>query len=116
MLPILEDAYSRKVSMKRLILPLAAWLLAVREGVSESGQPYHVKDTQSVVTAIQAGAAISQILGLENCEHTQVVDDECHQAILDLQAHGLLTTLKNYSERGLLNETVWASNGGTFRP
>ncbi len=113
--PILQDAYNRKVSMKRLILPIAAWLLAVREGASESGQPYHAKDTQSAVTAIQAGAAISQILGLENCEHTQVVDDECYQAILDLQTHGLLTTLKNYSEGGLLNETVWASNGSTFR-
>nr|WP_226585934.1 hypothetical protein [Microseira wollei] len=72
-LPILEDAYSRKVSMKRLILPIAAWMLAVKEGASESGQPYHVKDTPSVVTAIGEGAAISEILGWENCEQTQVI-------------------------------------------
>lgn len=106
--PILQDAYSQNVSMKRIILPVAAWLLAVREGASESGQPYHAKDTQSAVTAIQEGAVISQILGLENCEHTQAVDNQCHQAILDLQTHGLLTTLKNYSEEGLLNETARA--------
>ena len=106
--PILQDAYSRKVSMKRIILPVAAWLLAVREGASESGQPYNAKDTLSAITAIQEGAVISQILGLENCEHTQVVDDECHGALRDLQTHGLLTTLKNYSERGLLNETASA--------
>ena len=100
--------------MKRIILPVAAWLLAVREGASESGQPYHAKDTQSAVTAIQEGAVISQILGLENCEHTEAVDNECHQAMLDLQTHGLLATLKNYSEGGLLNETASAWNGGTF--
>ncbi|WP_374108497.1 hypothetical protein [Nostoc sp. XA010] len=106
--PILQDAYSRKVSMKRIILPVAAWLLAVREGASESGQPYHAKDTQSAVTAIQQGAVISGILGLENCEHTKVVDDECYQAMLDIQTHGLLATLKNCSEGDLLNETASA--------
>ena len=106
--PILQDAYSRKVSMKRLIVPVAAWLLAVREGASESGQPYHVKDTQSAITAIQEGTAISQILGLENCEQTEVIDSGCHQALRALQTHGLLTTLKNYSEGGLLNETASA--------
>ena len=106
--PILQDAYSQKVSMKRIILPVAAWLLAVREGASESGQPYNANDTLSVITAIQEGAVISQILGLENCQHTQVVDDECHKALRDLQTHGLLVTLKNYSERGLLNETASA--------
>jgi len=106
--PILEDAYNRHVSMKRIILPVAAWLLAVREGATESGQSYHAKDTESAITAIQEGAVISGILGLENCEQTEVVDNECHQALRDLQTHGLLTTLKNYSERGLLNETASA--------
>lgn len=95
--PILEDAYTRKVSMKRMILPIAAWLLAAREGASESGQPYHVKDTPSVVTAIGEGAAISRILGWENCEQTQVVDSECYQALQDIQTHGLLARLKNYT-------------------
>jgi len=106
--PILEDAYSRKVSMKRIILPVAAWLLAVRESASESGQPYLAKDTQSAITAIQEGAVMSGILGLENGEQTEVVDNECQQALRDIQTHGLLTTLKNYSERGFLNETVSA--------
>ncbi|MEG5037409.1 MULTISPECIES: mannitol dehydrogenase family protein [unclassified Microcoleus] len=106
--PILQDAYSRKVSMKRIILPVAAWLLAVREEACESGQPYQAKDTQSAITAIQEGAVISGILGLENCEQTQVVDNECLQALRDLQTHGLLTTLKNYSEGGLLNESASA--------
>jgi mannitol-1-phosphate/altronate dehydrogenase len=107
--PILQDAYSQKVSMKRIILPVAAWIQAVREGACESGQPYYVKDTLSAITAIKEGAVISQILGLENCEQTEVVDNECHQALRDIQTHGLLTTLKNYSEGGLLNETTWAS-------
>jgi mannitol-1-phosphate/altronate dehydrogenase len=106
--PILQDAYNQKVSMKRMVLPLAAWLLAVREGASESGEPYHAKDTQSAITAIQEGASIGQILGLENCEQTQVVDNECYQALRDIQTHGLLTALKNYSERGLLSETARA--------
>ncbi|MEG4583121.1 mannitol dehydrogenase family protein [Microcoleus sp. MON1_C5] len=106
--PILQDAYSRKVSMKRIILPVAAWLLAVREEACESGQPYRAKDTQSAITAIQEGAVISGILGLENCEQTEVVDNECQQALRDLQTHGLLTTLKNYSEGGLLNESASA--------
>ena len=97
-LPILHDAYSRKVSMKRLILPIAAWILAVREGAIEGGKPYDAKDTLCVVTAIREGAALSQIMGLENCEHTEVFDDECHQALRGLQTHGVLTTLKNYSE------------------
>jgi mannitol-1-phosphate/altronate dehydrogenase len=113
-LPILHDAYSRKVSIRRLILPIAAWVLAVREGAIEGGKPYNAKDTESVVTAIREGAVLSRIMGLENCELQEVVDDECHQAMLVLQTHGVLTTLKNYSEVGLLNETVEASNGGTF--
>ncbi len=108
-LPILQDAYNQKVSMKRLILPVAAWLIAVREGASESGHPYQAKDTLSAVKAIQEGALISEVLGLENSEHTRVVDDECQQALQALQTHGLLTTLKNYSERALLNETTSAS-------
>jgi len=107
--PILEDAYSRQVCIKRIVLPVAAWLLAVKERASESGQPYHAKDTESAITAIQKGALISQILGLENCQQTEVVDHECHQAMLDLQTHGLLATLKNYCEGGLLSETASAS-------
>ena len=106
--PILHDAYSRKVSMKRLILPIAAWLLAAREGATESGMPYNPKDTQSVVTAIREGAPISEILGLENCEHTKLVDRECHQAMQDIQSCGLLTTLQNYSNGELLDEAASA--------
>ncbi len=112
--PILQDAYSQKVSMKRIILPVAAWLIAVREGASESGQAYHAKDTESAITAIQSGAVISEILGLENCELKEIVDNECQQAILDLQTHGLLTTLKSYSEEGLLNKITSVCNAGTF--
>ena len=97
-LPILHDAYSRKVSMKRLTLPIVAWLLVVREGVIEGGHPYDVKDILSIVTAIREGAVLSQIMRLENCELQEVVDDECHQAMLVLQTHGVLTTLKNYNE------------------
>ena len=100
--PILHDAYSRKVSIRRLILPIAAWVLAVREGAIEGGQPYDAKDTLSVVTAIREGAAFSRIMGLENCEYAEVVNDEFHGALRGLQTHGLLATLKNYSEGGQL--------------
>ncbi|MBW4605366.1 MAG: mannitol dehydrogenase family protein [Calothrix sp. FI2-JRJ7] len=106
--PILHDAYSRQVSMKRLILPVAAWLLAVREGASESGAPYNAKDTQPVITAIREGAILSGILGLENCEHTNILDNECHQALQDIQTYGLLTTLQNYSNGEVLNEAASA--------
>ena len=99
-LPILYDAYSRKVGTERLILPIVAWLLTVREGAIEGGSPYDVKDTLSVVTAIRAGATLSQIIGLENSEFQEVVDAECYQAMLVLQTHGVLTTLKNYTEDG----------------
>jgi mannitol-1-phosphate/altronate dehydrogenase len=106
--PILHDAYSRKVSMKRLILPIAAWLLAAREGATESGTPYNPKDTQPVITAIREGAILSEILGLENCEHTKLVDRECHQAMQDIQSCGLLTTLQNYSIGEFLDEVASA--------
>jgi mannitol-1-phosphate/altronate dehydrogenase len=106
--PILDDAYNLGVSMKCLILPVAAWLLAVREGATESGTPYNPKDTQSIVTAIREGALLSEILGLENCERTKVVDNECYQAVENIQTQGLLTTLQNYSVGGLLNEAASA--------
>jgi mannitol-1-phosphate/altronate dehydrogenase len=96
--PILDDAYSRKASIRRLILPIAAWVLAVREGATEGGKPYHAKESVSVVTAIREGALLSQIMGLENSELKELVDDEFDQAMLVLQTQGLLTTLKNYSE------------------
>jgi mannitol-1-phosphate/altronate dehydrogenase len=104
--PILEDAMERKVNMKRLVLPIAAWLLAAREEATEFGMPYNLKDTQSVVTAIREGAVISEILGLEDCECTKVVDRECHEAMGDIQSYGLLTALKKYSKRGFLNEAT----------
>jgi mannitol-1-phosphate/altronate dehydrogenase len=97
-LPILHDAYSRKVSMKRLILPIMTWYLVAREGTSEGGKPYNVKDTPSVITAIREGAMFSQIIGLENSEFQEVVDDECREALRVLHMHGVLTTLKHYNE------------------
>jgi mannitol-1-phosphate/altronate dehydrogenase len=99
-LPILHDAYSRKVSTKRLILPITAWFLTVRERAIEGGKPYDTKDTLSVITAIREGTMLSRIMGLENSELQEVVDNECHQAMLVLQTSGVLTSLKNYSEEG----------------
>ena len=94
--------------MKRFILPVAAWMLAVRKGATEFGAPYHVKDTESVIAAIRGGAPLSSILGLEDCEHTKLIDYECQEALLCLKNHGLLTTLQDYSMGGLLNETASA--------
>ncbi|MCU0547372.1 MAG: mannitol dehydrogenase family protein [Oscillatoriaceae cyanobacterium Prado104] len=107
-LPILEDAYRRKVSMKRLTLPIAAWLLAAREAASESGKRYHVKDAASAVSAIQEGATISGILGWENCEQTRIIENECDRALQEIQTYGLLAALKNYCDLGVLNETASA--------
>ncbi len=99
--PILQDAYCRRVNLQRLILPIAAWMLAVRERAIESGKPYYVKDTLSVVTAIQAGANLSQILGLEQSECIAAIDRECAQALRDLQINGLFTTLKHHCQGDL---------------
>ena len=96
--PILQDAYRQKVNIKRLILPVAAWMLAVRESAIEAGTPYHAKDKPNVVTATQAGAALSQIIGLKSCECTEVIDQECDQALQDLCTDGLSATLRRYSE------------------
>jgi mannitol-1-phosphate/altronate dehydrogenase len=96
--PILQDAYRQKVNIKRLILPVAAWMLAVRESAIEAGMPYHAKDKPNVVTATQAGAALSQIIGLKSCECTEVIDQECDQVLQDLRTDGLSATLRRYCE------------------
>ncbi len=69
-----------------------------KRGGDRGRSSYDVKDILSIVTAIREGAVLSQIMRLENCELQEVVDDECHQAMLVLQTHGVLTTLKNYNE------------------
>jgi mannitol-1-phosphate/altronate dehydrogenase len=95
--PILRDAHSQKVNLKRLMLPIAAWMLSIRESAIESGTFYHVQDKPDIVTATQAGAAFSQIVGLEPCECTEILDQVCHQALRDLQKDGLSATLRHYS-------------------
>ncbi|MEP0873797.1 mannitol dehydrogenase family protein [Trichocoleus desertorum AS-A10] len=107
--PILQDAYRQNVNIKRLILPVAAWMLAVRESAIEAGLPYHAKDKPNVLATTQSGAALSQITGLESCKCTEVIDRECNQALRDLRAHGLSTTLKYYSEEMLQNEFASAA-------
>lgn len=100
-IPILQDAYCRQINLQRLILPIAAWMLAVRESAVESGKPYYAKDTVSVLTAIRAGAGLSEVLGLEQSECTAVIDRECEQALRDLQMRGLFTILEHYSRDDL---------------
>ncbi|MGV0025562.1 mannitol dehydrogenase family protein [Phormidesmis priestleyi] len=107
--PILQDAYSQKMNLKRLMLPIAAWMLAARESAIESGTFYHVQDKPDIVTATQAGAAFSQIVGLKPCECTEVLDQECYQALRDLRTYGLSVTLKHYSQERLSNEIISAA-------
>ncbi|NJR39705.1 MAG: mannitol dehydrogenase family protein [Leptolyngbyaceae cyanobacterium CSU_1_4] len=94
-IPILQDAVCRRVNLSRLVLPIAAWILAVQEGAIESGKPYDAQETLSVVTAIKAGASLSQILGLEPSPDLALIDRHCQQALHDLQIHGLFSTLKH---------------------
>jgi mannitol-1-phosphate/altronate dehydrogenase len=108
-IPILQDAHRQNVDLKRLILPVAAWMLAVRESAIESGMPYHAKDKPNVLANTQAGVALSEIIGLENCECTEVIDQKCNQALQDLRTHGLSTTLRHYSEESFQNEFVAAA-------
>ncbi|KAM3099568.1 mannitol dehydrogenase family protein [Phormidesmis sp. 146-35] len=107
--PILQDAHSQTVNLKRLILPIAAWMLAVKEGAIESGQDYAVEDKLEVLTAIRSGAAFSQIVGLTPDHCTEALDRDCDQSLQDLQAHGLLATLKYYSEERLQDAIISAA-------
>lgn len=102
--PILQDAHSQKVNLKRFMLPIAAWMLAVKESAIESGSLCQPKDKASVITAIQADAALSQIIGLEPCDCTEAIDRECDLALWNLQNKGLFATLKHYSEEQLQDE------------
>ncbi|MBW4422413.1 MAG: mannitol dehydrogenase family protein [Myxacorys californica WJT36-NPBG1] len=95
--PIVQDAHAQNVNLRRLMLPIAAWILTVREG-AESGRPYQANDKPSVMSAIQAGAALSQIIGLEPCECTEILDQECDRTLQEIQNDGLLATLKRYCE------------------
>jgi mannitol-1-phosphate/altronate dehydrogenase len=98
-LPIVQDAYTQNVSIRRLILPIAAWLLAVREG-SESGKLYHPKDQSDVISTIRSGASLSQVIGLEASEYTQRMDRECDRLLQDIQRYGLLSSLRHSCEEG----------------
>jgi mannitol-1-phosphate/altronate dehydrogenase len=93
-LPIIQDAHTQNVSIRRLILPIAAWLLAVREG-SESGKLYYPKDQSDVISTIQSGASLSQVIGLETSECTQRMDRECDRLLQEIQRYGLLSILRH---------------------
>ncbi len=96
-IPIIQDAHAQNVDLKRLMIPIAAWILAVREG-AESGKPYDAKDKLSVMSAIRAGAPLSQIIGLEPCECTKTLDRDCDLAVREIQNYGLLATLRHHCE------------------
>jgi mannitol-1-phosphate/altronate dehydrogenase len=95
--PIIQDAHAQNVSIKRLILPIAAWLLAVREG-SESGKIYYPKDQSAVISTIRSGAFLSQVIGLEANECTHRMDRECDRLLQAIQRYGLLSSLRHSCE------------------
>lgn len=106
--PILQDAFDQKLDLRRLMLPIAAWMLAIKQG-TESGMPCSVSDKPSVVDAVRSGAAFSQIIGLELCDCVEMLDRTCDRALQDLEAQGLSTTLRQYSEEPLANGIVSAA-------
>jgi mannitol-1-phosphate/altronate dehydrogenase len=99
--PIIQDAHARNISRKRLILPIAAWVLAVREG-TESGQPYCPQDKDRVLSDLKAKVPLSRSIGLSQSIWTKDLDRECDRAIREIQHYGLVATVihscKDYHE------------------
>jgi mannitol-1-phosphate/altronate dehydrogenase len=93
--PIVRDAYNQNISLKRLMLPIAAWILALKEG-AESSASYQIYDHPSVVLRVQSGAPLSQIIGLEPSDCTATLDQDCEQALQEIQKYGLLASLRRY--------------------
>jgi mannitol-1-phosphate/altronate dehydrogenase len=91
-IPIIQDAQARNISLKRLVLPIAAWVLAVREG-AESGQPYCPQDKHHVLSDIKDKAPLSCVIGLSQSASAEELDRECDRAILEIQRYGLLATV-----------------------
>ncbi|MBW4439903.1 MAG: mannitol dehydrogenase family protein [Plectolyngbya sp. WJT66-NPBG17] len=108
-LPILQDAHCQKASLNRLILPIAAWMLAVRESAIESGKSFDPKDKPAIIAAIQSGASLSQIVGLEPCECAEMLDQECDRALGEIRTHGLSATLRHYSQEHFQHDLISAA-------
>jgi mannitol-1-phosphate/altronate dehydrogenase len=96
-LPILQDADAQGLDLKYLVLPIAAWMLTVREGASELGQPCAINDKPEVIAAVQAGERLSVILELAPSEEGDRLNRACDRALHLLQTRGLFATLKQYS-------------------
>jgi mannitol-1-phosphate/altronate dehydrogenase len=108
-LPILQDAYDQKMNLNRLMLPIAAWMLALQEGISETGISFHANDKADVIVMVQEGAALSKILGLEQDECTDTLDRYCDRAMREIRTRGLSATLRHYSEEPNQNEIISAA-------
>ncbi|MGG6267275.1 mannitol dehydrogenase family protein [Leptolyngbya sp. AN03gr2] len=89
--PILQDAYIQEINSHRLILPIAAWMLAVQES------KFNVQDRSDVISAIRAGASFSQALGLERNECSRMLDRECDRALREIRSFGLSATLRHHN-------------------
>lgn len=108
-LPILQDAHAQKLNLEHLMLPIAAWMLALQDGISETGTAFHANDKADVIIMAQAGAALSEILGLEKCECTDTLDRYCDRALREIRTRGLSATLRYYSEEPIQNEIIPAA-------
>jgi mannitol-1-phosphate/altronate dehydrogenase len=95
--PILQDAHRQKFDLERLILPIAAWMLAVREG-SEFGKCYDAQDQLAVISAIRSGASLSQVINLEPSEWTESLNQVCDRALQEIRSYGILAVLRHYCE------------------
>lgn len=107
--PILKDAHAQKVNLRRLILPIAAWMLTVREGLSECGQPFKVNDKPEVIAAVQAGESLGETLGLEPGECCVLIDRACDRAIWEIRTRGLSATLRYYSQEHFEHDIISAA-------
>ncbi|MEP0917467.1 mannitol dehydrogenase family protein [Leptolyngbya sp. DQ-M1] len=107
--PILKDAHAQGVSLRRLMLPIAAWMLTIREGASELGQSFEANDKPEVIAAIQTGKPLSEMLGLEPGECCDLLDLECDRAMWEIRTRGLSATLRYYSQEHFEHDIVSAA-------
>lgn len=107
--PILKDAHVHRNSLRRLALPIAAWMLTVREGLSEFGQIFEINDKSEIIAAVQAGQSVGELLGLELGDFRGLFDWECDRAIREIRARGLSATLRCYSQEQFEHDIISAA-------
>ncbi|MBD1842063.1 mannitol dehydrogenase family protein [Cyanobacteria bacterium FACHB-63] len=107
--PILKDAHAQQVNLRRLVLPIAAWMLTIREGTNELGQSFEVNDKPEMIAAIQTKKPLSELLGLEPGDCCDLLDRECDRTMWEIRTRGLSATLRYYSQEHFEHDIVSAA-------